>query len=92
MAAFQGYTRLNNGLTKNLSKSEVDRGYVFITHDKAAKKQLGKNFSVKVGGRTLTNKNVDSSGRVYIGTEATKCLGQKSLAMKMVGNQIIISA
>lgn len=90
MGILQGFKRLKNGITKTLSKSETDRGYIFITLDKAVVKQLGKNFSIKVGGEKLVNKNADSSGRVYIGIENTKRLGKKSFEMKMVGNQIVI--
>ena len=90
MGTLQGFTRLSKGLTKSLSKSETDGGYIFITLDKAVIKQLGKNFSIKVGGGKLINKNTDSSGRVYIGTENTKRLGKKCFDMKMVGNQIFI--
>lgn len=90
MAAYQGLKRLNNGVVRRLTKSEADRGYIFITNDKEAKKLLGKKFDVKVSGEILTDKSIDSSGRIMVGRETIAKLNNRDFSIKLIERNLII--
>ena len=69
MGKNQGLIRLSKGSTRKLTKSELKRGYIFITMDKAAKDKLGNVFNVMIFDNKLTNKRIDSSGRISVGVK-----------------------
>ncbi len=90
MAAKQGLRRLHNGIVRRLTKSEADRGYIFITNDKEAKKLLGKEFDVKVSGSVLEKRSIDSSGRISVGRDVIGKLSSRDLSIKLIENHLII--
>ncbi len=90
MAAYQGLKRLNNGVVRRLTKSEADRGYIFITNDKEAKKLLGKKFDVKISGEILEGKSIDSSGRIMVGRETITKLNNRDFSIKLIEHNLII--
>lgn len=90
MAAYQGLKRLNNGVVRRLTKSETDRGYIFITNDKEAKKLLGKKFDVKISGNILENKSIDSSGRIMVGREAITKLNNRDFSIRLIETNLVI--
>jgi len=68
MGLNQGYNRIMNGFTKLITKSERERGYLFITHDKRALKLLRPKITLVIDG-VLVTKNIDSYGRVSLGKD-----------------------
>ena len=48
MAKQQGYNRIMNGFVKKITKSERNRGYLFISIDKLIKEELGSTFPVQI--------------------------------------------
>lgn len=90
MAALQGLRRLNDGIKRTLTKSEVSRGYLFVTMDKEARKKLGEKFSVRIGHITLKDRKIDLSGRIFIGQQTSKKLEGKILIIKLSGINLVI--
>ncbi len=90
MAAYQGLKRLHNGVVRRLTKSEADRGYIFITNDKEAKKLLGKKFDVRLSGDILEDRTIDSSGRIMVGREVISKLHNRNFSIKLIESNLII--
>jgi hypothetical protein len=63
----QGVNRLRHGIIRNLTPHELNRGYVFISKDKALTEILDiNNFDVQIGKEVIRSRKIDVSGRVHI--------------------------
>lgn len=91
MGTNQGLIRLLKGASRNLTASEIARGYLFITKDKIAQKTLGKNFSIIVRSEEIKNQNIDGSGRVLIGKSFTEKFKHREIKILLEHNKIIIN-
>lgn len=86
MGKFQGHKRLTEGYSRNLTKSEVARGYIFISNDQEVRK-LG-DVEIFVNGKGVGDKKVDGSGRVSVGQKLTHDIGEKICNFKLEGTKI----
>jgi len=83
MGKNQGVTRLSKGIKKTLTKSEISRGYFFVSSDKKLKEQLGTNFEVFVNGNYHKNASIDNSGRITLGKEFVQdTIGEKTVSVR----------
>lgn len=90
MGTNQGLFRLMKGIERSLTASEVSRGYLFISKDKAVQKLLGKNFSVKICSEILEKQNIDGSGRIIIGKTYISKLKNREFKIILETEKIII--
>lgn len=91
MGANQGLIRLSRGVNRELTSSEISRGYLFITKDKAVQKILGKDFLVKIKNNDFENQNLDNSGRISIGKMCTQKLKNQEITISLEGSKIIVT-
>jgi hypothetical protein len=68
MGVNQGIYSLHRGIVRQLTRSEVDRGYLFITKDRSFIKLYGNTLNVDVCGKNTILK-LDLYGRVFLGKE-----------------------
>lgn len=68
MGLNQGYNRIISGFVKKVTKSEKDRGYLFVTQDKKALKLLRPNIKINFEG-TILKKTIDDYGRISLGKQ-----------------------
>ena len=66
MAANQGYIRLLKGYEKVLNKSEISRGWLYITKDKKALGLLSPHLTLVFEGNEY-KLTIDLSGRILTG-------------------------
>lgn len=67
MARSQGLNRLSRGINRALHKSENERGYIFITKDKALLDACHYKLNVSINGICLGSKTLDKYGRIFPG-------------------------
>lgn len=84
MGKNQGLIRISNGFKKNLSTSEQNRGYIFITVDPIAKKMIN-NGIILINNKVFKNENkknkfIDKYGRLPVGIKMAKSLGNVKLS------------
>ena len=65
MARSQGLNRLLNGVSRELHKSETDRGYVFVTKDKALLDRCNYSLDVTFNDKRLGTEKIDNYGRIF---------------------------
>lgn len=90
MAAKQGLKRLTIGAEKRLTPSEVNRGYFFVTNDKLAIAALGKKFDVAFSRYNLSERHIDSYGRIFVGREILREFKDKLLTVKIDGKNLVV--
>jgi len=78
MGSNQGVILLKRGSIRELTPSEISRGYIFITKDKLARVMLGETFTCSIQGKAFNEKSIDSFGRIYAGKSITRSLEGKS--------------
>jgi hypothetical protein len=88
MGLNQGYNKYTQGYSRYLTKSELDRGYLFISKDK--KINSIPNLTVRIDDELYT-KPIDSSGRIFAGAPILQKIGSKEITYRLEGNVIIIS-
>ncbi len=84
----QGVNKLNRGFSRRLTKSEVNRGYIFISNDRIIKGL--SNFDLVINDERLGNKTLDKSGRVGIGRKLTNKMQDKSCRFKLKNRTLIV--
>lgn len=93
MARHQGKYRLQRGVTRPLTLHELDRGYVYISRDKALIDILNvDDFTVEVDGASFYNKRLDVSGRVHIPKQALKDISDGVVNIKVVSRNLMVIA
>lgn len=65
MARSQGLNRLLNGVSRDLHKSEIDRGYIFVTKDKAVLDKCNYRIDVTLNDQNLGTEKIDHYGRIF---------------------------
>ncbi len=91
MGKNQGLNNLTKGFNRRLTQSEVSRGYLFISKDRAILKILDEGFKVRIGEIELKNKKLDSSGRITIGKVLSSKLAEKEIRLKLEKNNLLIT-
>lgn len=84
MAKNQGFNRLTEGFSKKLTKSEISRGYLFISKDRKVLKL--KELSVIANKEKLGKMKLDSYGRLGIGKAVIGKIGQSACHFKLEDN------
>jgi hypothetical protein len=82
--------KLSHGKEHKLTRSEVNRGYLFISNAKYSNEFLNKNFTVIFDGRQFNNRKLDNSGRVYIGTKFLRKYVEKPLIIRLKDRNTIV--
>lgn len=90
MGRNQGFSRLTHGIDKQLTKSEIGRGYIFITNDKLVKSEHTP-MSIKINGEEIGIKELDNSGRIYIGRNLTQLIGKSVCRIHLKACKLAIS-
>lgn len=88
MGLNQGYIKYTQGYSRHLTKSELERGYLFISKDK--KINSIPNLSVRIDSKSYT-KPVDSSGRIFVGALVLHKIGSKEITYHLQDDVISIS-
>lgn len=89
MAAGQGIRRVARGITRPLSKSEIDRGYVFLTWDRRIGELLEvDSFSVDWLGVQLECRRLNR-GRFQVPRSLVSGLEGVSLRMQVVDRETV---
>ena len=71
-----GVERLTNGFERFLNKSELARGYVFITNDKRVEELFDlNNFEIDFDRHRFEGKRLDVSGRVHLPRSLLEAVG-----------------
>ena len=67
MGIRQGRKRLEQGITRKLTRHEIARGYVYVSQDRDLSDVLDvNNFTVIFDDTVVSNRRIDVSGRVHI--------------------------
>ena len=67
MGIRQGVRRLRKGITRTLTRHELNRGYVYVTQDRELPEILNvKNFAVEIDGTLIEGRRISVSGRVHV--------------------------
>ncbi len=88
MGLNQGYNKYIQGYSRYLTKSEIDRGYLFISKDKKIKSI--PNLAVRIDDKLYT-KPLDSSGRIFVRLSLLQKIGSKKISYHLEGDVITIS-
>lgn len=88
MASRQGLHRLQKGITRKLTKSELSRGYLFVTNDKEIKELQG--LTIKINGREVSDR-LDGSGRITAGKKLYLNASKQKAHYKLENNTIEIT-
>jgi len=90
MGKNQGFKRLLAGYRKIITKSESNRGYFFISHDKKAQKCFGSDLKIYIKNSKPITRKIDSSGRIILGVKMVRRFdGSCFIKMEDGGNIII---
>lgn len=88
MARLQGHNRLIGGFSRVLTKSEVSRGYLFISNDQEVRKL--KKVELIANGNNIGEKKIDNSGRISVGQAMTKDIGKKDCHFRLKNGKIFL--
>lgn len=88
MGLNQGYIKYTQGYSRYLTKSELERGYLFISKDK--KINSIPNLTVRIDNKSYT-KPLDSSGRIFVGAPLLQKIGSKEITYLLENDVILIS-
>ena len=76
MGKNQGLYRIKKGIERRLTKSEVKRGYLFISVDRSLKELINTdNFTLEIDGKELESRKIDKYGRVQIPRNTLREIG-----------------
>jgi hypothetical protein len=89
MGKNQGIIRYTQGYKRKLTKSEILRGYLFISNDKTIKKMVG--LTIHLNNKKFDGKNIDGSGRIIAGKELLNKLKDKDLFFKLENKNLYIT-
>jgi len=89
MGLNKGYIKLTQGFTKTLTKSELDRGYIFLYKDLRVLGIIKPKVSVYYQGKTNTF-TVDNFGRLHTGKKYISAL-PLSFKVKLLNNKLTIT-
>jgi len=89
MGANQGIYKFSSGFSRKLTSSELNRGYLFVSLDKNIKNI--HELKILVNKTKVLYKNIDNSGRVYVGKKIVDEIGDKNIFLKIKGNVLSIS-
>lgn len=88
MGLNQGYNKYSEGYTRVLTKSELTRGYLFISKDKRINSI--SDLTIKIGDMEFY-KTIDSSGRIFVGQSVLANIGAKKITYRLEGETLSIS-
>ncbi|MFC1986265.1 hypothetical protein ACFLWC_04655 [Chloroflexota bacterium] len=78
MGTNQGLIRLKNGIKRKISKTEVNRGYFFLSLDKKLCTLLNvEKFILEINGNLVTNRRIDNWGRFQIPRHILRRIGSE---------------
>ena len=67
MGKNQGIRRLRKGITRTLTRHELNRDYVYVSQDRELPEILdAKNFAVEIDGALIERRRISVSGRVHV--------------------------
>ncbi len=84
----QGIIRYTQGYSRQLTKSEQSRGYLFISNDQKIKKN--ENIDPFINGNKIEGK-MDKSGRIIAGKSLLVNAINKDILFKLDGNKLYIT-
>ena len=89
MGANQGIIRYTRGYSRRVTKSELLRGYLFISRDK---KIMGnKQLRIILNGTEIKEKKLDKEGRIGVGKSIMNQIGNKEIFSIFEGNKLKIT-
>jgi hypothetical protein len=88
MAVRQGLVNLTKGYKRKATKSEISRGYLFVSTDKEIAKL--KTIKVIINGTDLGAKKMDNSGRIWAGKDLTEAMAWKECCFKLLDGTLTI--
>lgn len=92
MGKNQGLKRLDGGISRKLTNSELSRGYMFVTMDTHIQKIINpKDFEVLINGKLAGRYKIDSSGRIFIGKQILNHIGAKPLSFQVKNKKLHLS-
>lgn len=77
----QGFNKLAAGLSRKLTKTEFDRGYLFLSRNRNILSL--KNVDVHINGRKIGMKSVDHYGRIGLGKTHTSEMWNKNIEVHL---------
>ena len=89
MGMNQGINRLSKGVARKLTKSELARGYLFISNDQKVKGL--PLIEIVVNGESLGKKKIDNSGRIGIGKNIVLKIGNKECSFLLKESRLLLS-
>jgi hypothetical protein len=91
MGKNQGARRLKAGISRQLTTSEANRGYLFITMDRNMDSKLkGDGIETVVNGESIGKKATDSCGRIGISRTIIGGSEGQPVRMEMARNKLVI--
>ena len=79
MGKGQGISRLRNGIERNITKSELERGYLFISKDR----QINSSCRFTLNWKLLGIRKIDSYGRIALGRSCFEDLKEKKAKIRL---------
>ena len=69
MGPRQGRIRLQAGISRQVTRHEVARGYLYLTRDRDFHEIFSvADFEMQIDATVLAHRHIDQYGRVYIGS------------------------
>jgi hypothetical protein len=79
----QGLIRLKQGVIRDLQQSELSRGYIYITMDRAILDILNDKVTITYNGLNCGMRKIDKYGRIFPrGELAQKLKNSKNIELK----------
>jgi len=91
MGKKQGLNNLTKGFQRELTQSELSRGYLFISKDKEVIELLKEGFNVFIDKVQLKNKKLDNSGRTVLGKQILSKFKDNRVKITLKNNSISIN-
>jgi hypothetical protein len=91
MGLNQGAIRLRRGAIREVTASEANRGYFFVTLDKSLNSMIkGKGIETVLNGMAIGRKATDSYGRILLGRAIIGKLEGHTARLKITGSKLVI--
>lgn len=84
----QGITRYTAGYVRKLTNSEKARGYMFISNDRLIKGN--RDIEIVIGNKKYSGENIDNSGRIVVGRDIIKVIGDNEISYLLRDNILTI--
>lgn len=93
MPKFEGYNKLHAGYLRNITQSEMKRGYLFVSKDSAVREIVRNNsLELFIDGESYGMKCIDKHGRVLPGKNFSKYIkNKKTIYIRFYDEPLVIN-